>query len=126
MNAYSCSVENSQQLTQEILECQKRFQPTIGIVFCTIGQDARHLQDLFQQNKIELFACTTAGEIQDDQIFRNQLVCLFLDLDRNHFKLHLAPRNPISSINISAQTQFLVASYIRSSLVLPYMYLRDL
>lgn len=90
---------NSHTLTAQTVEAFKDVflsflsvsasKPTLGIVFSSPNQDIQALTALFSEADIALFGCTTAGEIADDRLLSNHIVCLLLDPNPAHFRLIL-------------------------------------
>lgn len=59
--------------------------PSLALVFCGPGHDIQALQSLFQSYDIELCGATTAGEIAENQVWEDTIVCLLLELPRDSF-----------------------------------------
>ncbi|RMG88202.1 MAG: hypothetical protein D6714_01080 [Bacteroidetes bacterium] len=63
------------------------FRPTLGIVFSSVQLDLSAICDLFDQKNIDLFGCSTAGEILNDQSFESSAVGLLFDLNPEHYRI---------------------------------------
>ena len=63
------------------------FAPTLAIVFSSITQDRKALVDFFDEQKIDVFGSTTAGEIIDDEVMENNTVIMLLDIKREYYKV---------------------------------------
>ena len=63
------------------------YSPTLAIIFCSIHQDRRALIDFFNEQHVDIFGSTTAGEIMDAQILEHSTVIMLLDIDKAHYKI---------------------------------------
>lgn len=63
------------------------FIPTLAIVFCSIVQDRKTLIDFFNEKNIDIFGCTTAGEILDSEIFEQHTIVMLLNIKKEHYKI---------------------------------------
>jgi hypothetical protein len=66
------------------------FAPTLAIVFSSISQDRKALVNFFEEQKIDIYGATTAGEIIDDEVMENNTVLMLLDINRNNYKIFCA------------------------------------
>ncbi len=64
------------------------FRPTLGILFSSLTVDIDTLSNIFDQKDIDLFGCSTAGEILNDQVFDENVVGLLFDLNKDYYKLN--------------------------------------
>jgi hypothetical protein len=63
------------------------FKPTLAIVFLSIKQDRRRIIEILNENEIEIFGATSAGEFIDGDYDSGSIVILLLEIDRNYFKI---------------------------------------
>ncbi|HEY9343272.1 MAG TPA: FIST N-terminal domain-containing protein [Hanamia sp.] len=63
------------------------FSPTVAIVFCSIKQDRKALTDFFNEKQIDIFGCTTAGEVLDSEIFEEHTIVMLLDMQKDNYKI---------------------------------------
>ncbi len=63
------------------------YTPTLAIVFCSASQDRKALVDFFNEKNVAVFGCTTAGEILDAEILERSIVCMLIDIKKDHYKL---------------------------------------
>jgi hypothetical protein len=67
------------------------FEPTLAIVFSSVTKDIAALQSVFNQFDIELFGCTTAGEIRNDKLLQESITVLLFDLKKENFRVVQKP-----------------------------------
>jgi hypothetical protein len=63
------------------------FTPTLAIVFCSITQNRKELDDFFSANNVDVYGCTTAGEIIDSEVLEKSTVAMLLDMSKEHYKI---------------------------------------
>ncbi|MFU8844865.1 MAG: FIST N-terminal domain-containing protein, partial [Bacteroidales bacterium] len=63
------------------------FKPTLAIVFISVKQDRDAISGLLEENSIQIFGATTAGEFIDGEIEEGSIVMLLLDMNPAYFKL---------------------------------------
>ena len=63
------------------------YQPTLAIVFLSVKQDIEAISRLLEENGIQIFGATTAGEFIDGEIEEGSFVMLMLDMNPDYFKL---------------------------------------
>lgn len=83
------------------------FQPTLAIIFSSPKHQLSQLQELFAAKNIQLIGCTSAGEIVNDEVLERSIVGLLLDLQQDHFSIHLAARQAATTY----QTAFSTGQY---------------
>lgn len=66
------------------------FAPKLAIVFSSISQDRKAIVAFFNEQKVDVFGATTAGEIIDDEVMENNTVIMLLDINRNNYKIFCA------------------------------------
>lgn len=57
------------------------YQPTLAIVFLSVKQDREAISRLLEENGIQIFGATTAGEFIDGEIEEGSIAMLLLDMD---------------------------------------------
>lgn len=66
------------------------FTPTVAIVFLSIKQDIEGIGKLLDENNIDVFGATTAGEFIDGDIGEESVAILLLDIKKEYYRmLHL-------------------------------------
>lgn len=63
------------------------FQPNLAIVFLSVKQDREAISKLLDDNGIQIFGATTAGEFIDDEIEEGSIVMMLLDMNPDYFKI---------------------------------------
>jgi len=63
------------------------FMPTLAIVFLSIKQDRKLITDILNDNSIQVFGATTAGEFIDGDIEAGSTIIMLLDMKREYFKI---------------------------------------
>jgi hypothetical protein len=82
--------EISAALTESMRETRpddRRFKPTLAIVFLSVKQDRDAISKLLDEKGIQVFGATTAGEFIDGEIEAGSIVILLLDMNPAHFKI---------------------------------------
>lgn len=88
MNTRVIYAENTGELEQQIKEVQLSFfSPTLGIIFCSPKHDLNVICQLFDAADIDLFGCSTAGEILFDEIHDGQIVGVFTDMKKENYQV---------------------------------------
>lgn len=64
------------------------FHPTLAIVFSSGVHNLQEIGYVFSKMEIEIFGCTTAGEICDQEIRRKAISILLLDMKKSYFRTH--------------------------------------
>ena len=90
MRAKSLFLKHTSLLEDQLLNYLKDgYKPTLAILFCSPKQPFEDMIRLFDCYNIDLFGCTTAGEITNDSLAEGSITCLFLDIPKKYYKLHL-------------------------------------
>ncbi len=63
------------------------FAPTLAIVFCSVVQNRKELITFFNEQKVDVFGSTTAGEIIDSEIMEKSTVIMLLNINKAHYKI---------------------------------------
>jgi hypothetical protein len=65
------------------------FKPTLAIVFLSISQDRDGISDLLRKSNIAIFGATTNGEFIDEELGKESIVILLLDMKKECFYIFL-------------------------------------
>jgi hypothetical protein len=65
------------------------FKPTLAIVFLSVSQDRKAINNLLDAHGIAIFGATTSGEFIDEVTEKGTVVMLLLDIKRDHFQIYL-------------------------------------
>ncbi|MCK5101168.1 MAG: hypothetical protein KAR17_00080, partial [Cyclobacteriaceae bacterium] len=63
------------------------FKPTLAIVFLSISQDRDAISDILDKEGIAIFGATTNGEFIDENLGKESVAILLLDMDPSSFTL---------------------------------------
>jgi hypothetical protein len=75
------------------------FKPTMAIIFCSITQDRQELTAFFNEQKVDVFGCTTAGEIIDDEVLEQSTVIMLLNIKPTHYKIFSEASNDTYTVS---------------------------
>jgi hypothetical protein len=64
------------------------FKPTLAIVFSSITFDLDAVRATFDRHDIDVFGCSTAGEILNEEVHDSVIAALLLDIDRKYYGIH--------------------------------------
>lgn len=82
------------ELEKQIVAYKKTgYLPTFSIVFCSPSHDLEAIRHIFNKQDIDLFGCTSAGEILNDEIYDTAIVCLLFDLDKKYYKINIVEKD---------------------------------
>ncbi len=88
MRAKSIKGKTSDEISSVLTGCiVEGFKPTLAIVFISVKQDREAISQLLDENGIQVFGATTAGEFTDGEIEEGSIVMLLLDMNPAYFKL---------------------------------------
>lgn len=88
MKAISVACQGVPQLKEQMNSIvSSEFRPTLAIVFSSVSHDLDQISQIFTQYEIELFGCTTAGEIVDNELLSDSISIMLLEIDKQHFKI---------------------------------------
>lgn len=88
MNTRPIYAESTQELEDQIKDILlSPFSPTLGIIFCSPKHDLNEICQLFDKADIDLFGCSTAGEILFDEIHETSIVGVFTDMKKENFQV---------------------------------------
>ena len=108
MKAKSLFLKHTSLLEDHLLNYLKDgYKPTLAIVFCSPKQPFEDMIRLFDSYNIDLFGCTTAGEITDESIADGSVTCLFLDIPKKYYRIQLE-RNTEGVFNNAKRIRLLI------------------
>jgi hypothetical protein len=88
MNTRPLYAENVQDLEKEIQKLKSSsFKPTLGIIFCSPKHDLKAICQMFDDADIDLFGCSTAGEILFQDIYETSIVGVLTDIKKENYKV---------------------------------------
>jgi len=88
MKAKNIYGENIAEIRERYIDAiEDGFAPTLAIVFCSIMQDRNALVHFFKEKNVEIFGCTTAGEIMDDEVYEHTSVIMLLNIKKEQYKI---------------------------------------
>jgi hypothetical protein len=78
--------------TEEIKEALSEavadgYSPTIAVAFISIAQDREAICHLLEEQQIDIFGSTTAGEFTDGEIGEESAAIMLLDLKKEHYRV---------------------------------------
>lgn len=90
MKAKSLKGRSTEEISSAIAEVMlDGFTPTLAIAFISKSQDRKAITELLGQHGISVFGCTSNGEFIDDELGKESIALLLLDIDRDHFQVCL-------------------------------------
>src|SRR5205809_3832004 len=77
----------SPEEVQSVLEqsMAEDFKPTLAIVFMSVKQNRNGVCDILNNAGIAIYGCTTNGEFIDENLSKESIVILLLDINPKHF-----------------------------------------
>lgn len=88
MKSISFNVASVEALENELLEIKAtQFNPTLAIVFGSISCDLDQIPTLFNNHKIDVIGCSTAGEISNGEFSDKGISVLLMNLDKSYYKI---------------------------------------
>jgi len=88
MNTKSFCVTSIEGLIKELdTVIANNFQPTVAMIFSSPSVSYQQLPALFTSYNIALIGCTTMGEIYDDEIFKDSISVLLMDMKKENFEV---------------------------------------
>jgi hypothetical protein len=86
-----------QQIETQVDDYLKEgFKPTLAIIFSSVKLDLEKICSIFDQREIDLFGCSTAGEILNESSYEESAVGLLFDIDRAHYALNFIDGNDLN------------------------------
>jgi hypothetical protein len=88
MNAKSIKGNSPGEIKSEMIRCSADgFTPTLAIVFISIHQDRDAVAQVLGDAGIAIYGATTNGEFIDEEIGKNSIAILLLDIHRDYFMI---------------------------------------
>ena len=88
MNTRPLYAETVEDLTKQINKLKlSSFKPTLGIIFCSPVHDLNAICKLFDDSDIDLFGCSTAGEILFEEIYESSIVGVLTDMKKENYEV---------------------------------------
>lgn len=88
MKAKSIKGKSTAEISYALTESMSDgYKPTLAIVFISVKQDREAISKMLDENDIQIFGATTAGEFIDGEIEEGSIVIMLLDMDPAHFKI---------------------------------------
>lgn len=89
MNVRTIKAKSVQETKDQIAQYKKEgFSPTLAIIFASVSFDLSSLCETFNENNIDLFGCSTAGEILNSEVFETSIVGLLFEINKDYYQLH--------------------------------------
>lgn len=90
MRSLTIFANNIINLEKELSILSKEtFCPTLAIVFAAPAHHPEAISAIFTQHEINVFGCSTAGEIHNNQLSEGGISVLLLEIDRKYFNIKL-------------------------------------
>ncbi len=88
MKALSHFVSSPSEAIKRLYAVRKeKFEPTLAVVFSSISVDYTGIVKALRAESIDVFGCTTAGEIANAEVQEQSAAIMFMDMPRAHYKL---------------------------------------
>ena len=65
------------------------FKPTLAVVFISMKQDRNAISKILDEAGISIFGATTNGEFVDEDLSKESIAILLMDINKNHFRIFL-------------------------------------
>ncbi|HLF64945.1 MAG TPA: FIST N-terminal domain-containing protein [Saprospiraceae bacterium] len=86
MKAKSIKGNSPEEIKSELIQSMTEgFIPTLAIVFISVHQDRDAVSQVLQDAGIAIYGATTNGEFIDEEIGKNSIAILLLDINRDYF-----------------------------------------
>lgn len=66
---------------------ENEFVPNLAIVFSSISKDLEEIRLVFNQLDIDLFGCSSSGEICNDTVYEGSIVCLLIETNKDFYSI---------------------------------------
>ena len=88
MKAKSIKGKSTEEISAALDESMADgYRPTLAIVFISVKQDREAISKLLDENGIQIFGASTAGEFIDGEMEAGSIVMLLLDMNPAYFKI---------------------------------------
>lgn len=99
MNAKSIKGTSTEEIKAALTRIiNAEFKPTLAIVFLSVQQDHQAISRLLDENGIQVFGATTAGEFIDGDIESGSIVILLADMNPAHFRIECIETSPLTAL----------------------------
>jgi hypothetical protein len=98
MKAISIKGKSTEEISAALNESIAGFKPTLAIVFLSVKQDREAVCRLLDENGIQIFGATTAGEFIDGEIEGGSIVMMLLDMNPAYFKIEFLETNQATTL----------------------------
>jgi len=89
MNSKSIKGHSFAEIKTAITNCMEDgFKPTLAIIFMSISQDRKVINQLLNKEGIAIFGATSNGEFIDENTEKGSTAILLLDIKKEHFKIY--------------------------------------
>ena len=65
------------------------FKPTLAVVFLSISQDRKAICEILDKEGIDIFGATSTGEFIDEELGKDSIAILLLDMKREYFSVFI-------------------------------------
>ncbi len=79
------------------------FKPTLAIVFLSVNQDRNGVCNIFNDENIAVFGCTSNGEFIDEEYQTGTIAILLLDINPAYFSIQFSELDGINDRSITAK-----------------------
>lgn len=92
------------------------YAPTLAIVFCSPVQDRAAIRGFFHDSGVDIFGCTTAGEIIDEEVLEHSTVIMLLDLKKENYKIFYEESSDTYKVS-NDMAKFAKACFVNPSII---------
>lgn len=72
---------------------QDNFRPTLAMIFASINHDLKAISKTFDEQNIDLFGLSSAGEIVDKEVVESGIVGLLFDINPDFYQINIVENN---------------------------------
>jgi hypothetical protein len=88
MKAKSLKGRSPEEIKNALARCiSDGFTPTLAIVFLSVKQNREKICNILDEQKIAIYGATTHGEFIDEELGKETIAILLLDIDRSYFSI---------------------------------------
>ena len=99
MNAKSIKGKSTEEIKAALRETMDgKFKPTLAIVFISVKHNREAISKLIDENGIQIFGATTAGEFINGEIEAGSIVIMLLDMNPAYFKIEFLETSTETSL----------------------------
>lgn len=90
MKAKSIKGNSPEEIKNALVESMADgFKPTLAIVFLSMKQDRNAVSKILDDYAIAIFGATTNGEFIDEELGKESIVILLMDINKNYFRIYI-------------------------------------